>query len=65
MICSRGGVPTVEKRIALNPEFDTFTGDAEIQTLLAQLGMGIALLPLWLAHSSVESGKLRTSSPGL
>lgn len=51
------------ERIALNPEFDTFTGDAEIQTLLAQLGMGIALLPLWLAHSSVERGTLARVLP--
>lgn len=51
------------ERIALNPEFDTFTDDVEIQTLLAQLGMGIALLPLWLAHSFVESGKLARVLP--
>ncbi len=43
------------KRIRVDPAFDLIVSDAEMQLAMAQRGLGVALLPLWLAHSSVVS----------
>lgn len=51
------------EQIFLKPQFDTVAGDVEIQSLLAEQGMGIAVLPLWFAHSSVAGGKLTRVLP--
>ena len=46
------------KRIQINPSFDFVVSDAEMQLAMAQSGLGVALLPFWLAHASVVSVKL-------
>ena len=42
----------------VHPSFDFIVSDAEMQLLMAQNGLGIALLPLWLVQASVVSGRL-------
>ncbi len=41
-----------------DPVFDLVVSDAEMQSTMAQEGLGVALLPLWLAHAGVVSGRL-------
>ena len=42
----------------ISPVFDFIVSDAEMQLTMAQNGLGVALLPLWLAHASVVAERL-------
>ena len=46
------------RQVRVDPSFDIIVGDAEMQLGMALVGLGVALLPLWLAHASVVSEKL-------
>ena len=46
------------KQVRFDPAFDLVVSDAEMQLTMAQDGLGVALLPLWLAHADVVTGRL-------
>ncbi len=52
------------KHVRFDPAFDLVVSDAEMQLTMAQDDLGVALLPLWLAHASVVSGRLVPVLPG-
>ena len=46
------------KHLRFDPAFDLVVSDADMQLTMAQDGLGVALLPLWLAHAGIVSGRL-------
>ena len=45
-------------RVRIIPSFDFIISDAEMQLAMAKSDLGVALLPLWLAHADLTFGKL-------